>query len=113
MATGKMNPDPRILERKIQTALEATPRLEVPAGFAARVAAVLPPRPEIALTPRRYGVRVAMICLLALVVVLPALAPKIPGSSLYWLSIQTLFCGQFVLVTVWLVGRRDRSRGSF
>jgi hypothetical protein len=91
------------LENRIILALEAAPRPEIPADFAARLSAQLPPRPAVVLTPARYGQRAAWVCLVLLLLVMLTIAHRATGTSLYWLSIESFFCAQFVLLAVWLV----------
>lgn len=100
------------LERKILLALESAPRIEIPAGFAARIARQLPARPAVVLTPRRYGQRAAVACLAVLLVLILALAHRAAGDSLYWFSIELIFCVQFALLAVWLVARGYTSASS-
>jgi hypothetical protein len=90
------------LENRIILALEAAPRPEIPADFAARVSAQLPPRAAVVLTPGRYGQRAAFICLVLLLPLMFAIANRATGPSLYWFSIESIFCAQFVLLAVWL-----------
>ena len=90
------------LENRIILVLEAAPRTEIPADFAARVAAELPPRAEVVLTPGRYGQRAAFACLVLLLPLMLAIAHRATGTSLYWFSIESIFCAQFVLLAVWL-----------
>jgi hypothetical protein len=109
MAEDKMNS----LDARIILALESAPRAEIPAGFAARVASQLPARPTVVLTPGRYGQRAALACLLVLLVLMLAIAHKATGSSLYWSSIEWIFCAQFAALAVWLVVRGYSSPTSF
>jgi hypothetical protein len=108
MAEDKMNPPSgqaslnASLDRRIILALETAPRPEIPADFAARIAAQLPPRATVVLTPRRYGQRAAMVCLVVLLPLMLAIAHWTTGTSLYWFSIELIFCAQFALVAVWL-----------
>jgi hypothetical protein len=90
------------LDRRIILALETAPRPEMPADFAARIAAHLPPRPGVVLTPGRYGQRAAVACLVVLLPLMLAIAHRATGTSLYWFSIELIFCAQFALVAVWL-----------
>jgi hypothetical protein len=94
------------LEKKIVLALEARPRLEIPVGFAARVAQQLPPRPVVVLTPTRYGYRAAVGCVLALMALMLVFAHRAAGTSVLWISIEWTFCVQFALLAIWLVARR-------
>jgi hypothetical protein len=113
MAEDKMNPASQALERKIVMALEKAPHLVIPEGFAARVASALPAQPALLVTPARYGVRAGLACLVALMVLMLAAAPRAMGSSVLWLSIESIFCAQFALLAVWLVARSYRSTTSF
>jgi hypothetical protein len=90
------------LEQRIILALEAAPRPEIPADFAARVSAQLPARAAVVLTPGRYGQRAAFVCLVLLLPLMFAIAHRATGTSLYWFSIESIFCAQFVLLAVWL-----------
>jgi hypothetical protein len=113
MANDKMNPPSDALERRIMLALETAPRPEIPAGFAARVASLLPQHPAVVLTPRRYGQRAAVACLVVLLVLMLAFAHRAAGNSPYWFSIESIFCAQFALLAVWLVARDYISARSF
>jgi hypothetical protein len=109
MAEDKMNS----LDARIVLAIESAPRAEIPAGFAARVARQLPARPMVVLSPGRYGQRAALACLLVLLVLMLAIAHKATGNSLYWSSIEWIFCAQFAALAVWLVVRGYSSPTSF
>jgi hypothetical protein len=111
MAEDKMNPPS--LDARIILALETAPRPEIPSDFAARVAQQLPPCAPLVLTPERYGQRAAVACLVVLMVLMLAFAHRANGSSLYWFSIESIFCAQFALLTVWLVARGYTSASSF
>jgi hypothetical protein len=113
MAKDTMNSASDALERRIMLALETAPRPEIPAGFAARVASLLPPPAQAVLTPRRYGQRAAVACLVVLLVLMLAFAHRAAGNSLYWFSIESIFCAQFALLAVWLVARDYISARSF
>jgi hypothetical protein len=91
------------LDRRIVLALKTAPRPDIPADFAARIAAQLPPRAAVVLTPRRYGQRAAMVCLVMLFPLMLAIAHRATGTSLYWFSMELIFCAQFALLAVWLV----------
>jgi hypothetical protein len=94
-----------LLEARIRRALETSPRTTIPEGFAARVASQVPPLPQVVLTPQRYGQRAAAVSLAALMALMLAFAHRATGSSLYWLSLEWIFCLQFVLLAVWIVAR--------
>ena len=107
-----MKIDSELLERRILLALKEAPRAEIPADFAARIARRLPARPAIVLTPGRYGQRAAMVCLAVLLVLILAFAPRAAGTSVYWFSMELIFCAQFALLAVWLVARGYTSANS-
>jgi hypothetical protein len=94
-----------LLERRILVALETAPQPEIPADFAARIARRLLPRPALVLTPKRNGQRAAMACLIVLLGLVLAFAHRATGTSLYWFSLESIFCAQFALLAVWLVAR--------
>jgi hypothetical protein len=93
------------LDASIVRALKTAPRFEIPSDFAARVARQLPPRPAATLSPARYGYRAAVACLVVLLAVILALAPRGTGTSTFWVSLESIFCAQFALVAVWLAVR--------
>jgi hypothetical protein len=105
MAEDEMKPSLNLLERRILLALETAPQPEIPVDFAARIARQLPPRPAIVLTPNRNGQRAAVACLVLLLGLMLAFAHRATGSSLYWISLESIFCAQFALLAVWLVAR--------
>ena len=93
------------LETRIIRALEIAPKPDIPADFVARVACQLLPRPTLILTPGRYGYRAGMVCLVVLLGLLLAFAHRATGASLFWISMESIFCAQFALLAVWLVAR--------
>ena len=107
MAEDRMNEPAEavLLEASIRRALETPPRVTIPEGFATRVASQVPPLPALVLTPQRYGPRVAAVCLAALMALMLAFAHRATGNSFYWLSLEWIFCLQFVLLAVWIVAR--------
>jgi hypothetical protein len=94
------------LDKRIALALEASPRFEISAGFAAKVAQQLPPRPAAVLTPTHYGYWAAVGCVLALLALMLVFAHRATGTSVLWISIEWTLCVQFVLLAIWLVARR-------
>jgi hypothetical protein len=91
------------LNARIISALETAPRTEIPSGFAARVAGHAPVLP--AVSTGRYGDRAAVACLLGLIGLMLACAFKMTGHSVFWTSLEWIFCVQFGLLAVWLVAR--------
>jgi hypothetical protein len=102
MAEDKVNSS---LDSRIVLALETAPRTDVPANFAAKIARQLPARSVPELTPRRYGQRAAVACLLALPVLMLAFVPRATGTSVYWFSIESIFAAQSALLAVWVAAR--------
>lgn len=113
MAEDTIIPHSDPLERRILRALEAAPREEIPAGFAARVAGQLPPLPSVVLTPARYGRRVAVACLAVLMGLMLACADRAMGNPSVWSAMETIFCTQFALLAVWLAARGYASESWF
>ncbi len=107
MAEDKVNPASHVqsLDARILRVLETPPRLEIPYDFAARVARQLPPRAAVILSPARYGYRAGVACLVVLLALILAFARRATGASVFWFSIESLFCAQFALVAVWLAVR--------
>lgn len=97
--------DRALLDAHITAVLQTAPRYQVPAGFAARVAAGMPPRTHATLTPLRYGRVAAVACLVVLFVLMVVLAHRAVGTSVFWVSLESIFCAQFALLAVWLVAR--------
>ena len=110
MAEDKMNSE--TLDERITLALETAPRPEIPTDFAARISRQLPSHAALVLTPGRYGQRAAAVCLVVLMVLMLAFARLANPGSLYWFSIESIFCAQFVLLAVWLVVRDYSSASS-
>jgi hypothetical protein len=88
------------LDQRIVRALEAAPRPQVPADFAARVASQLPARRPVSLTPRHYG-RYAM--LIGTVVTLAALVIlSLHSTHPSFGLLESLLFVQFIALAVWL-----------
>jgi hypothetical protein len=107
MVEGKMKlpSDSASLDARILRALETAPCVEIPEGFAARVAGQVPARPVLVLSGRRYGHLSALLCVVVLIGFMLTFAQRAAGSSLYWFLIESIVSAQFVLLTVWLVAR--------
>lgn len=117
MAEHTMNPegpsDERWLDANIARALETAPAVEIPAGFAARVAAQVPPLETVALTPRHYGRNAAIVSMGVLLALIAVFAQRSMGSSLLWTSIEWIFCVQLALVAFWLTGRHGQASSNW
>jgi hypothetical protein len=113
MAERRMNAegpsDEQRLDAKIARALETAPEVEIPASFAARVAAQVPPLETVALTPRHYGRNAAIVSVGVLLALIVVFAQRSMGSSLLWTSIEWIFCVQLALVAFWLTARNGQA----
>ena len=88
------------LDQRIVRALEAAPRLQIPADFAARVSGQLPARRPVSLTPRHYGqyaMLIGTVITLAALVIL-SLHSTHPTFGL----LESLLFVQFIALAVWL-----------
>jgi hypothetical protein len=90
---------------RILLALQSAPRMDIPSGFAARVAGQLPALP-VAVSRGRYGNRTALACLPALIALMLLCAPMAKGASLFWISLEWIFCLQLGVLAVWLAARK-------
>jgi hypothetical protein len=101
----------RTLDARIVAELERVPDASVviPADFAARVAAKVPAKPEVAVAPTYYGRKVMWCCFAVLLVVLAVLAARGMGRSAYGTAIEWILCAQFLAIAVWLATRRLRT----
>jgi len=116
MSNEPMNKDARdeilkrALEERILRELERIPDLSssIPADFAARMAARVPARRDVSVTPARYGRSVMWVSLAALVIVLPVLAWIGFGRSALDVAIEWCLCTQFLGIAVWMAIYRRR-----
>jgi hypothetical protein len=101
----EMSPEERELvemDARLVRALEARPAVEIPAGFAARVAGQLPERRSVSLTPRHYGRNAMVVCMVVLGVVLLGLALDHTGGTTLGVALEWFICAQFVALAMWL-----------
>jgi hypothetical protein len=95
------------LDQRIVRALEIAPETRIPADFAARVAAQLPERRPVSLTPTHYGKGAMLIGLGVILVALLILATQTRGHAALGL-LESLLFAQFIALAVWLsVWRRS------
>jgi len=90
------------LDARLVRALEARPAVEIPAGFAARVAGQLPERRSVSLTPTYYGRNVMVACMVVLGVALLGLALDRTGGTTLGVALEWFVCAQFVALAMWL-----------
>ena len=90
------------MDARLVRALEARPAVEIPAGFAARVAGQLPERRSVSLTPTYYGRNVMVACMVVLGVALLGLALDRTGGTTLGVALEWFVCAQFVALAMWL-----------
>jgi hypothetical protein len=101
----------RALDMKIVAALERAPEVSqsIPADFAARVAASVPSRRAIAVTPSRWGRTMMWICLAVSLVVLAFVATGRAGQSVAVTTMVWTLYLESLAIAVWLGVRRWRA----
>ena len=104
--TPSQTPDQE-LDQRIVGALETAPETRIPADFAARVAAQLPVRRPVSLTPTRYGQSATLIALVGTLVALLLLATR--GHTAFGL-LESLLFAQFIALAVWFTVWRHSLR---
>ena len=85
----------RVLDERLDRALNAAPALTLPADFAARMAALLP---AAAPAPTHYGRTALLLCGLLLAAALLFLVTRGPGHAMPWLA--TLFSMELAVLAV-------------
>ncbi len=110
---------------RIIRALEIAPQAEIPADFAAKVAALVPTQAKSGLAggtlgnggavlpPGRYGRWAAVACLVMLPALMLALIPRAAGTSPYWFLTEAIFIAPPVLLALWLAALGDTSISTF
>jgi len=71
------------MEERLTRALERKPKVDVPAGFAARVAGQVPVRRAFAVPAARYGLLAARIGMGVLLLALVVVAMRFPGRTMF------------------------------
>jgi uncharacterized membrane protein len=95
------------VEDRLTRALERVPEVTIPTGFAARVAAQVPKRREMAARPARYGWMAMRISMAVLVIALVAVAMHMgQRSSVFGITMEWMLCAELVGLAVWLGGVR-------
>jgi hypothetical protein len=88
------------LDQRIVRALETAPEVQVPSGFAARVASQLPARRPVSLTPTHYGRNAMLAGIAATLAALVFLALHSTGPATFGL-LESLLFAQFIALAVW------------
>jgi hypothetical protein len=93
------------LDERIARALERVPEVTIPAEFAARVAAQVPTRREMAARPTRFGWMTMRISMVVLVIALLAVAMHATGrSNALGITLEWLLCAELAGLAIWLSG---------
>jgi len=108
MNSPQDSPDSLRLDAKIARVLELAPQPKIPAGFAARLAAQLPPAEAMTLAPSRYGRNTAAVCV-AILLALIFLAARDAADFPIWISIEALLSLQLALIAIGLTVGSFRS----
>jgi len=98
----------RALDQRILGALERAPEVSIPADFAARVAAKVPARRSVPVTPARWGRLTMRVSLAVLLVAMVLVAVKDGGRTAMGSAVEWTLCTQFLAFAVWLGVRRWR-----
>jgi hypothetical protein len=106
MEEQRMIDEAELLDARIGEALEAKPEVEIPAGFAARVAGRLPSRSVVLLTPARYGLLVMRIAMAVLTVAIVVMAMRGIARTTVGVSLEWMLCAELVGIGMWLGGLR-------
>jgi hypothetical protein len=93
------------LDLRVTRALERVPEVTIPAEFAARVAAQVPKRREMAARPARYGWMAMRSSMAVLVIAMVAVAMHAgQRSSVFGTMLEWMLCAELVGLAVWLGG---------
>lgn len=99
-----MNPEGDQLDARIVAALERAPQIQIPGGFAARVASqvpaaiALPDAPPFAI---RYGKAAVVLSMVLCAAAMVLLAPRATGHAIFWMSLEWMLCAQFCVLAAW------------
>ena len=92
------------MDERLTRALERKPAVDVPAGFAARVAGQVPVRRAVAVPTARYGLLAARIGMAVLVVALVVLAMRHADGTVFGITVEWILCAELVGLAAWLGG---------
>ncbi len=95
-----------MLEERVTRTLERIPEVTIPAGFAARVAALVPKRREFVAKPAHYGLLVMRVSMALLVIALMAVAMLAGGRNVFGIALEWVLCAELVALALWMSGVR-------
>lgn len=101
------------MEMRVVRALERQPEVNIPVGFAARVAARITvkegtSKAEGSYRVTHYGRNVMLISMVVLLAAMMALASRAVTNPALWIGLEWTLCAEFVVLTLWFSMRRDR-----
>jgi hypothetical protein len=102
MQEPRMN-DGDPMDELLTGALERKPAVDVPAGFAARVAGQVPMRRAVAVQTARYGLLAAWIGMGVLLLAL-AVAMHSGGRTVFGIGVEWVLCAELAALAAWLSG---------
>ena len=103
MQEPRMN-DGDPMDELLTRALERKPAVDVPAGFAARVAGQVPMRRAVAVPAARYGLLAARIGLGVLLLALVVAATRSAGRTVFGIGVEWVLCAELAALAAWLSG---------
>ena len=92
------------MNQRLAAALERVPAVEIPAGFAARVAGQLPARRVVGVTPARYGMMATRVAVVVLSIAIVVVALRAAGHSMFGITLEWILCGELVGLSMWMGG---------
>jgi len=92
------------MEERLTRALERKPAMDVPAGFAARVAGQVPVRRAVTVPVARYGLLMVRISVGVLLVALMVVAMHSAGHTMVRLALEWILCAELAGLATWLGG---------
>jgi hypothetical protein len=100
------------IDEWLTRALEMKPAVEVPAGFAARVAGQGPVRRAVAVSSARYGLLAARIGMGVLLLALVGVAMRYAGHTVFGTTVEWILCAELAGLAIWLSGAWKQMRAS-
>ena len=96
------------MDERLTRALERKLAVDVPAGFAARVAGQVPGqvpvRRAVAVPTARYGLLAARIGMAVLLLALVVVAMRFPGRTMFGVALEWILCAELAGLAIWLGG---------
>jgi hypothetical protein len=103
MQSERMN-EADSMDARLTCALERKPAVDVPAGFAARVAQQVPVRRPVVAPAARVGLVAAWIGMGILLVALVVVATHSTGHAVLGVTLEWILCAELVVLAAWLGG---------